>query len=211
MLLAALRLGRFSLRNRPRSVPLAPRQGDLRLVDIATVKNTLGPVHGDVDNCPVAVELNEPAAVECPQEARAAGIVEGPLGRTTEQTHSAQNVDLAGKRFELLREIVPGLRRLAVLFNGNDPTAMTEIDIVRTAATPLGIEVSPSAILGAEDIAPAIARIAKRHKALAVIYKQAPAVPRDVAGWITIVERSDSLDPHGCNWKARFCVKPMRV
>jgi putative ABC transport system substrate-binding protein len=67
---------------------------------------------------------------------------------------SAQNVDLTGKRFELLREIVPGLRRLAVLFNGNNPTSMIEIDIVRTAATPLGIEVSPSAILGAEDIAP---------------------------------------------------------
>src|ERR1700745_2524188 len=65
---------------------------------------------------------------------------------------SAQNVDLAGKRFELLREIVPGLRRLAVLFNCNNPTSTIEIDIVRTAASPLGIEVSPSAILGAEDL-----------------------------------------------------------
>src|SRR5246500_3090282 len=34
---------------------------------------------------------------------------------------SAQNVDLTGKRFELLREIVPGLRRLAGLFNRNNP------------------------------------------------------------------------------------------
>jgi ABC-type uncharacterized transport system substrate-binding protein len=82
---------------------------------------------------------------------------------------SAQNVDLTGKRFELLREIVPSLRRLAVLFNGNNPTAMIEIDIVRTAASPLGIEVSPSAILGAEDIAPAIARIAKQADALFVV------------------------------------------
>jgi len=82
---------------------------------------------------------------------------------------SAQNVDLTGKRFELLREIVPGLRRLAVLFNGNNPTSTIEIDIVRTAASPLGIEVSPSAILGAEDIAPAIARIAKQADALFVV------------------------------------------
>jgi len=66
---------------------------------------------------------------------------------------SAQNVDLTGKRFELLREIVP-VRRLAVLYNGNNPTSTTEIDIVRTAASPLGIEVSASEILGAEDIAP---------------------------------------------------------
>jgi putative ABC transport system substrate-binding protein len=82
---------------------------------------------------------------------------------------SAQNVDLTGKRFELLREIVPSLRRLAVLFNGNNPTSMTEIDIVRTAASPLGIEVSASEILGAEDIAPAIATIAKQADALFVV------------------------------------------
>jgi putative ABC transport system substrate-binding protein len=82
---------------------------------------------------------------------------------------SAQNVDLTGKRFELLREIVPRLHRLAVLFNGNNPTSTIEIDIVRTAASPLGIEVSPSAILGAEDIAPAIARIAKQADALFVV------------------------------------------
>jgi putative ABC transport system substrate-binding protein len=82
---------------------------------------------------------------------------------------SAQNVDLTGKRFELLREIIPNLRRVAVLFNGNNPTAMIEIDIVRTAATPLGIEVSPSAIFGGDDIAPAIARIAKGADALFVV------------------------------------------
>src|ERR1700745_2371595 len=55
---AALRLGRFSLRNRPRSVPLAPRQGDLRHVDIATVEDTIRSVHWGVDNCPVAMALN---------------------------------------------------------------------------------------------------------------------------------------------------------
>jgi len=82
---------------------------------------------------------------------------------------SAQNVDLTGKRFELLREIVPSLRRLSVLFNGNNPTSTTEIDIVRTAASPLGIEVSASEILGAEDIAPAIATIAKQADALFVV------------------------------------------
>jgi putative ABC transport system substrate-binding protein len=82
---------------------------------------------------------------------------------------SAQNVDLTGKRFELLREIVPSLRRLAVLFNGNNPTSMTEIGIVRTAASPLGIEVSASEILGAEDIAPAIATITKQADAMFVV------------------------------------------
>ena len=82
---------------------------------------------------------------------------------------SVQNVDLTGKRFELLREIVPSLRRLAVLFNGNNPTSMTEIDIVRTVAGPLGIEIFASEIWGAEDIAAAIATIAKQADALFVV------------------------------------------
>src|SRR5262249_17817147 len=67
---------------------------------------------------------------------------------------STENVDLTGKRFELLREIVPSLRRLAVLFNGNNPPPTPKIGLVRTAASPLGIEVSASEILSAEDIAP---------------------------------------------------------
>ena len=69
----------------------------------------------------------------------------------------------------MLREIVPGLSRLAVLFYGNNPTAVTEVDIVRTAAGPLSIEVFPSEILGAEDIAPAITKITKQADALFVV------------------------------------------
>jgi putative ABC transport system substrate-binding protein len=82
---------------------------------------------------------------------------------------SSQNVDLTGKRVELLREIVPGLRRLAALSNGNNPTSTTEIDIVRTAANSLGIDVSAFEIWGAEDIAPAIATIAAQADALFVV------------------------------------------
>src|SRR5215468_9253199 len=53
---------------------------------------------------------------------------------------SGLNADLNGKRFELLHEIVPNLRRLAVLFNGNNLAYRLEADIVRVAALPLGLE-----------------------------------------------------------------------
>ena len=72
---------------------------------------------------------------------------------------SAQNVDLAGKRFELLREVVPALRSLAILFNINNPNAALEIDIVRKASGPLGLEVLTSEIRPAEDIAAVFAAI----------------------------------------------------
>jgi len=82
---------------------------------------------------------------------------------------STQNVDLTGKRFELLREIVPSLRRLAVLSNGNNPTSTIEIGIVRTAANSLGIDVSAFEIWHAVDIAPAITTISAQANALFVV------------------------------------------
>jgi putative tryptophan/tyrosine transport system substrate-binding protein len=72
---------------------------------------------------------------------------------------SAQNVDLAGKRFELLREIIPRLRRLAILFNVNNASAALEVEIVRKAALPLGVDVLTLELRPAEDIAPAFVAI----------------------------------------------------
>ncbi len=40
---------------------------------------------------------------------------------------STQGVDLAGKRLELLREVIPGLRRLAILANAGYPESVLEM------------------------------------------------------------------------------------
>ena len=55
---------------------------------------------------------------------------------------SMQQTDLAGKRLELLREIVPGLRRLEILINAGNPGAVLDRDQVRAAAGMLGLEVT---------------------------------------------------------------------
>src|SRR5262249_6301399 len=44
---------------------------------------------------------------------------------------SAQIPDLAGKRLELLREVIPGLRRLAIMVNGGNPAAMQDLPEVQ--------------------------------------------------------------------------------
>ena len=82
---------------------------------------------------------------------------------------SSQNADLTGKRFELLHEVVPNLRRLAVLFNGNNPAFRLEVDMVRTAATPLGLDVLAGEIRSGDDIAPTFAAIATNADALFVV------------------------------------------
>ena len=82
---------------------------------------------------------------------------------------SSQNADLTGKRFELLREVVPNLRAVAVLFNGNNPAYRLEVGIVRAAAIPLGLEVLVAEIRSGDDIAPAFAAIATNVDALFVV------------------------------------------
>jgi putative tryptophan/tyrosine transport system substrate-binding protein len=55
---------------------------------------------------------------------------------------SLQSTDLSSKRIELLREVVPGLRRLAILANAAYPAAVVEIGEVEAAARTLGFEVA---------------------------------------------------------------------
>src|SRR5215472_9480840 len=60
---------------------------------------------------------------------------------------SMQSADFAGKRLELLREVLPDLRRLAVIGNGNYPAAVLEMGEVQAAGRTLGIEVDKFEIL----------------------------------------------------------------
>jgi len=66
------------------------------------------------------------------------------------------SADLPSKRLELLREVVPGLRRLAIMANIGNAAAVVEMRQVQAAAGTLGLEVTPLEIRRAEDIAPAI-------------------------------------------------------
>jgi len=83
---------------------------------------------------------------------------------------SLQAANLAGKRLELLREVVPQLRRLAIIFNiGNDQTVL-EMSETQAAARTLGFEVAPLEIRKAEDIAPAFEAV--KADALYVVVDQ---------------------------------------
>jgi putative tryptophan/tyrosine transport system substrate-binding protein len=79
---------------------------------------------------------------------------------------SVQFTDLAGKRLELLREVVPGLRRLAIMANVDAPASVLEMGEVQAAARTLGLEVAASEIRRAEDIAPAFDALKGRAEAL---------------------------------------------
>jgi putative ABC transport system substrate-binding protein len=81
---------------------------------------------------------------------------------------STQHADSAGKRLELLREMVPDLRRLAIMVNVGNPGPVQETRDVEALARRLNVEVAEMDIRGAEDIAPAFAAIKGKAQALYV-------------------------------------------
>src|SRR5271166_3902305 len=81
---------------------------------------------------------------------------------------SVQFTDLAGKRVELLREVVPDLRRLAIMANVGDPGAVLDMREVQATASTLGLDVVTLEIRRAEDIAPAFETLKDRVDALYV-------------------------------------------
>jgi putative ABC transport system substrate-binding protein len=77
--------------------------------------------------------------------------------------------DLAGKRLELLREAVPGLRRLATIGNVDNSLAVLEMSEVQGAAGKFGLEAATLEIRRAEDVAPAFEALKGGADALYVV------------------------------------------
>jgi putative tryptophan/tyrosine transport system substrate-binding protein len=64
--------------------------------------------------------------------------------------------ELASKRLELLREIVPNIRRVAIMVNPDFRDVVLEANEVQALAQPLGVEVAMLKIWRGEEIMPAL-------------------------------------------------------
>ena len=82
---------------------------------------------------------------------------------------SLQQTDAGGKRLELLREVVPGLRRLAIMGNVGYRGSVLEMSEVQDTAHTLGLAVIRSEIRRAEDIVAAIEALKGHADALYVV------------------------------------------
>ena len=85
---------------------------------------------------------------------------------------SIQANELAGKRLEFARQLVPRLYRLAIMFNVGNAQPVLEMGETQAAARMLGLEVVPLVIQRAEDIAPAFQTLKTRADALYVAVDQ---------------------------------------
>ena len=76
---------------------------------------------------------------------------------------------MAGKRLELLREVIPGLRRLGIMANVSYSAAVLEMGEVEALARRLGLDTVKSEIRRAEDIAPVFEALKSRSDVLYVV------------------------------------------
>ena len=82
---------------------------------------------------------------------------------------AAQSTDYAGKQIELLREVVPGLHRIAVIANGGSPGATAEMKAFMATANALGYELSAFDVRSPDDIARAFEAMRGHVDALDVV------------------------------------------
>jgi putative ABC transport system substrate-binding protein len=138
---------------------------------IVTAESAAAAVKQATSTIPIVVALGtDPVA---------AGLVTS-LSRPGGNVTGLSNVqiDLAGKRLELLREIVPNLRRLAILVNVGHPASVLEMDEVQAAARKLDITIARLEIRRADDIAPAFATLKGQADALYVVLSALVAASR---------------------------------
>jgi putative ABC transport system substrate-binding protein len=85
---------------------------------------------------------------------------------------SLQAAHLAGKRIGILREVIPQLRRMAIIFNAGNAQPVLEMRETEAAARTLDIEVVPLEIRRLEDFGPAFRALGAKADALYVAIDQ---------------------------------------
>ena len=82
---------------------------------------------------------------------------------------SLQSPNSSGRRLQLLREIVPGLRRLAILGNPGSSNVLLEMNEVQAAARTFGLDVTISEMRQTSDVNSAFELLKSRTDAVYVV------------------------------------------
>jgi putative ABC transport system substrate-binding protein len=129
---------------------------------------------------------------------------------------SSQGSDTAGKRLEILSEVVPGMRRFAILANLASSFPALELAEVQAASRTLGLEVAPFDIQRAEDIAPAFEALKDRAEAVYVVADPLASTYRIRINTLALGARLPSMHTvrefveagglisYGPNWPSQF-------
>jgi putative tryptophan/tyrosine transport system substrate-binding protein len=82
---------------------------------------------------------------------------------------STEHGEMASKRLQLLREMVPNLRRVAIMGNASNPYAAEEMREIQQMASTLGLGAAISEVRQSEDILPAFQTLKGRADAVFLV------------------------------------------
>jgi putative tryptophan/tyrosine transport system substrate-binding protein len=150
-----------------------------------------------------------------PIEAGFVSTLSRPGGNLTGMSFMA--LELAGKRIELLREFLPGVKRIAALANPQHAGDQAERRVSQTAAAPLGVDIRYFESRNAGEIGPALAAIEKSGSEAAVMFPFATIIASreriarwsierripTISGWAQFAE-GGNLMSYGPNLRASF-------
>jgi putative tryptophan/tyrosine transport system substrate-binding protein len=123
------------------------------------------------------------------------------IGLVDSLSHPGSNVtglslevtDIASKRLQFLRDVVPSLHRLAIMGDVGYSASALELSEVRATARRLGLEVAPFEIRRAEDIAPSFQALKSQADALYVVESALVASNIDQIIALTLSARLPSI------------------
>jgi putative tryptophan/tyrosine transport system substrate-binding protein len=102
-----------------------------------------------------------------------------PGGNVTGLSNVA--AELSGKRFELLREILPGVARVGLLIHGADPLDKAFVQGTEAAASSAGIQLHVATVPRPEDLEPALAGMTKAGAAAVIVPANLPVPAHIIA------------------------------
>jgi len=100
------------------------------------------------------------------------GLVASLRPRTNVTGFSGNMAGLGGKRLELLREAVPQISQVSVIWNPGNPAASSEWKETQVAARTLGMKLESVEVRRAEDFVAALPRIARRVPVAVVMIQE---------------------------------------
>jgi len=127
------------------------------------------------------------------------------------------SLDLVGKRIELLKEVMPGVKRVAIMANPEHPGDQAELQASQAAAKALGLTLQYFRASSPQELDVALAAISKSGNQAVVVFPDAISIRNReriaafslaqripvVSGWAQYVE-SGSLMSYGPNLRESY-------
>jgi putative tryptophan/tyrosine transport system substrate-binding protein len=102
--------------------------------------------------------------------------------------------ELAGKRLELLREAIPRVSGVSVIWNPNNPATAPEWKVTQATARTLGVKLESVEVRRAEDFVAALAKMSQRRPAAVVMISDTLTVTyRDILADFAVKNRIPAI------------------